>query len=62
VEQQMDMMSSIASMASSMSAASFATQYATSIQKKVMDTQEIAAQEMLNMLPDIRGQYIDTYA
>ncbi len=60
------MMESIASMAMDMSAASFATQYSLSVTKKMMDTQELAAQEMLNMLPDIqslpKGQYIDTYA
>lgn len=60
------MMESIAGMAMDMSAASFATQYSMSVTKKMMDTQELAAQEMLNMLPDIqslpKGKYIDTYA
>lgn len=60
------MMESIAGMAMDMSAASFATNYSLSVTKKMMDTQELAAQELLNMLPDIqslpKGQYIDTYA
>ena len=60
------MMESIASMSMSMSAASFATNYSLAVTKKMMDTQELAGQELLNMLPDIqslpKGQYIDTYA
>ena len=60
------MMESIAGMAMDMSAASFATQYSISVTKKMMDTQELAGQELLNMLPDIqslpKGQYIDTHA
>ena len=62
----MDMMSSIASMATSMKAASFANDYSLAVTKKVMDSQEMAAQEILEMLPDVtamaKGQYIDTYA
>ena len=45
------MMESIASMAMGMSAASFATDYSLAITKKMMDTQELAGQELLNMLP-----------
>ena len=45
------MMESIAGMATQMSAAQFANQYAISVTKKMMDTQELAAQEMLTMLP-----------
>ncbi|MCI8477814.1 MAG: putative motility protein [Oscillospiraceae bacterium] len=62
----MDMMSSIASMATSMQAANFANSYSLAVTKKVMDSQEMAAQEILEMLPDVaamaKGQYIDTYA
>ena len=60
------MMESIAGMAMGMSAASFASNYSVAITKKMMDTQELAGQELLKMLPDIqslpKGQYIDTYA
>ena len=62
----MDMMSSIANMATSMKAAEFANNYSLAVTKKVMDSQEMAAQEILEMLPDVpamaKGQYIDTYA
>lgn len=64
------MMESIASMATSMKAAGFANNYSIAVQKKMMDTQELAAQEVLEMLPDVqqmqmavpKGQYIDVYA
>ena len=58
------MMDSIASAAMSMNAAQFAVQYSTALERKAMDTMEMAAQELLNMLPDApaKGQYIDTYA
>ncbi len=58
------MMESIASMAMGMSAAQFATNYSLSVTKKMMDTQELAGQELLNMLPSTPGlgQYVDTYA
>lgn len=62
------MMESIASMAMGMSAASFATNYSLSVTKKMMDSQELAAQEMMKMLeaaaPTVpaKGQYIDVYA
>ena len=58
------MMESIASMAMSMSAAQFQVQYSTAVQKKVMETAELAAQEILQMLPSDpgMGQFIDTYA
>jgi|GEM_PF-6456518 len=49
-----------------MSMAQFAQQYAVSMQKKAMDTQELAAEEILEMLPQnpspMKGQYIDVYA
>lgn len=57
-------MESIAGMAMNMSAASFATSYSLSVTKKMMDTQELAGQELINMLPDVpaKGDFIDTYA
>ena len=45
------MMESIASMAMGMSAASFATNYSLSVTKKMMDSQDPA-----------KGDYIDVYA
>ncbi|MBD5133600.1 MAG: putative motility protein [Clostridiales bacterium] len=60
------MMESIASMAMGMSAASFATNYSLSITKKMLDTQELAGQELVKMLDAVptpaKGQYIDVYA
>lgn len=58
------MMDSIASAAMSMSAAQFSVQYSTAMQKKAMETVELAAEELLEMLPSDpgMGQYIDTYA
>ncbi len=57
------MMDSIASAAMSMKAMEFSVQYSSALERKAMDTMEMAAQELLNMLPDIpKGQYIDTYA
>ncbi len=62
----MDMMEGIAAQAMSMKAAEFAQNYSVSVTKKAMDTQEMAAQELLEMLPDVsamsKGQYIDVYA
>ena len=40
------MMDSIASMAMGMSAASFATNYSIAVTKKMMDSQELAGQEL----------------
>lgn len=58
------MMDAIASAAMNMSAAQFSVQYSSALQRKAMDSMEMAAQELLNMLPDSppMGQYIDTYA
>ena len=60
------MMESIAGMATGMSAASFATNYSMAITKKMMDTQEMAGQELIKMLEAVptpaKGQYIDVYA
>ena len=58
------MMDSIVSSAMEMKAEQFAVQYSMAVTKKVMDTPEMAAQELLEMLPAVQnpGQYIDTYA
>lgn len=58
------MMESIAGMAMDMQAAQFATNYSMAVTKKMMDTQELAAQEMLAMLPPTQGmgEFIDVYA
>lgn len=58
------MMESIAGMAMDMQAAQFATNYSMAVTKKMMDTQELAAQEMLTMLPPTpgKGEFIDVYA
>lgn len=60
------MMESIANMAMGMSAASFATNYSLAVTKKMMDSQELAGQELVKMLEAVpspaKGQYIDTYA
>ena len=60
------MMESIASMAMGMSAVSFATNYSLSVTKKMMDSQELAGQELAKMLEAVptpaKGQYIDVYA
>ena len=55
-------------MAMGMSAASFATNYSLSVTKKMMDSQELAGQELMKMLEaaapaaPAKGQYIDVYA
>lgn len=60
------MMESIAGMATQMSAAQFANQYAISVTKKMMDTQELAGQELVKMLQSVptpgKGQFVDFYA
>lgn len=60
------MMESIASMAMGMSAASFATNYSLAVTKKMMDSQEMAGQELMKMLEAVpappKGNYIDVYA
>ena len=58
------MLESIAGAAMDMSAARFSVEYAMAVTKKMMDTQELAAQELLEMLPAApsMGQYIDVYA
>lgn len=57
----MDMMNSIAAASMEMSAASLAQQASISLQKKAMDSQEVMAQQMLEMLPPTNS-VIDTYA
>ena len=57
----MDMINDIAAMNMDMSAASIQQQASISVQKKVMDTQELAAQELISMLPP-QTSIIDTYA
>ena len=47
----MDMMTSMASTALSMSAAKLEQQYSISMQKKAMDVEELALQELQEMLP-----------
>ena len=60
------MMESIASMAMGMSATSFATNYSMAVTKKMMDSQEMAGQELAKMLEAApappKGKYIDVYA
>lgn len=58
------MMDSIASAAMDMKAAQFSVAYSMAVTKKMMDTQELAAEELLEMLPapESLGQYVDTYA
>lgn len=60
------MMESIAQMAMGMSAASFATNYSLAVTKKMMDSQEMAGQELMKMLEAVpapaKGDYIDVYA
>ena len=47
----MDMMNSIASSAMQMSAAQFEQQYSISVQKKAMEVEGLALQELQEMLP-----------
>lgn len=60
------MMESIAGMAMQMSAATFATNYSLAVTKKMMDSQELAGQEIAKMLEAVptpaKGDYIDVYA
>ena len=60
----MSMMDSIASASMSLSSMEFQQDYTVSVAKKSMDSQELAAQELLEMLPQqpAKGTYIDTYA
>ena len=47
----MDVMNSIAPSAMQMSAAQFEQQYSISVQKKAMEVEELALQELQEMLP-----------
>ena len=47
----MDIMNSIASSAMQMNAAKLEQQYSISVQKKAMDVEELALQELQEMLP-----------
>lgn len=62
----MDLMQGIAATATSLSAAQLQESYSIAVSKKAMDTQELAAQSMLEMLAQqpapAKGTYIDTYA
>lgn len=58
----MDMMSSIAAMSMNMSAAQFQQDAAIAVQKKVMDSQELALEELTKMLQPPQTSVIDTYA
>ena len=60
----MDLMEGIAATATSLSAAQLQESYSIAVSKKAMDTQEMAAQSMLEMLAQqptpAKGTYIDT--
>ena len=62
----MDLMEGIAATATSLSAAQLQESYSIAVSKKAMDTQEMAAQSMLEMLAQqptpAKGTYIDIYA
>ena len=57
----MDLMNGIASMAMSLQSASLQQSYSIAVVKKSMETQEMAAQELLRMLPP-QQSVIDVYA
>lgn len=63
----MELMNSIASMSMSLSAAKTQQSYSLALTKKAMDTQELAVQEMLEMMPEApapveSSSVIDVYA
>ncbi len=60
----MDLMNSIASQAMSMKQAQLGQQYSISVAKKAMETQELALQEVTEMLPQTprMGVNLDVYA
>lgn len=60
----MDLMTSVASQAMSMKQAQFAQQYSISVAKKAMETEELALQEITEMLPETprMGVNLDVYA
>lgn len=57
----MDLMTGVASMAMSLQSVSLQQSYSLAIAKKSMETQEMAAQELLQMLPP-QQSVIDVYA
>ena len=57
----MDLMNGIASMAMSLQSASLQQNYSIAVAKKSMETQEMAAQELLRMLSP-QQSVIDVYA
>ena len=62
----MNMMDGIAATAVSLSSAQLQQSYSLAVSKKAMDVQELAAQSLMEMLPQqpmpAKGLYIDTYA
>ena len=58
------MIESIAAASVDMNAARLAVEYSMAMTEKVMDTQELAGQELIRMLPPVPSEahYIDTYA
>lgn len=62
----MNIMDSVAATSVSMSAASLQQSVSLAVTKKVMDSQDLALQELTKMLPatpaPAKGAYIDTYA
>lgn len=60
------LMNSVAATASALSAVQIQQSYSVSLAKKAMDSQELAAQELLAMLPQMpapsSGSIIDVYA
>lgn len=57
----MELMTDIAATGMGMSAAALQQNISVSLEKKVMDTQQLAAQEMQKMLPP-QTSILDTYA
>lgn len=62
----MDLMNDIALLGMQMKAADFAQNYSMSVLKKVMETPELSAELISDMLPATaavpKGQYIDVFA
>lgn len=58
------MVDALAGSAMDMSAAQAALGYSAAVAKKVMDTQELSAQGLLEILPPLppMGEFLDTYA
>jgi len=59
----MDMVTSLAAYAMNMSAMKFQQDYSIALTKKVMDGEEVAMQELLDMMPQYSdGRLLDVYA